>query len=258
MGNKLTKYCDLYLLHLFCNIVQLQYVGTKTYDTHRILHEICLALSGQQLVSKINGKTIFLTPDTLYQRFIEFSSLLIPNTTAWSFSLVTLLCNALSVELHEAVRLDRYNLPNNSTLATLSDQTSTLQVLRGKSVVGYKLQFEEKKRVLSLLKSLSTRSTSLNYLEADLNPMYSQAETTIRAHHPFSTIPMDNRPLVKGTDGKFYPKNPINNYVSRFSDEFIECLGCGSVSHFSGLALIEQIRKGSMIFSGSIRSCTFH
>ena len=33
LGNKQTEYCDLFQLQLFCDIVQLQYVGTNTYDT---------------------------------------------------------------------------------------------------------------------------------------------------------------------------------------------------------------------------------
>ena len=33
---------------------------------------------------------------------------------------------------------------------------------------------------------------------------------------------------MKGNDGKFYPNNPITNYISRFADEFSGCLGCRS------------------------------
>ena len=38
MGNRLTAYCDVCQLHLFCDIVQLQYVGTKTHDTLTITY----------------------------------------------------------------------------------------------------------------------------------------------------------------------------------------------------------------------------
>ena len=67
----MTKYYDLCQLHLFCDIVKLQYVGTETYDTHHILHDIYLALSELKLLSKVNGEIMSLTPDTLYQLFIE-------------------------------------------------------------------------------------------------------------------------------------------------------------------------------------------
>ena len=114
--------------------------------------------------------------------------------------------NVLSVELQEAIRHDGYTLPNNSTLSTLSSQTSVLQVLREKAVVSHKLLREEKQRVLSILNSVSLRKL------VGINPMYSRP----------------SRPLVKGNDGKFYPNNPITNYISRFADEFSGCLGCRS------------------------------
>ena len=90
LANKINKYCDLCQLHLFCSIIELQFVGMKKYDTHRMIHDIYLALSGLKLNFMHGKKKISITPDTLYQRFIEFSPLLLPNTTAWSFSFVTL------------------------------------------------------------------------------------------------------------------------------------------------------------------------
>ena len=69
------------------------------------MHDIYLALSELKLVYESHEKLVTLTPDTLYQQFIELSSLLPPNATAWSFSLVTLFYNVLSVELQEAIRL---------------------------------------------------------------------------------------------------------------------------------------------------------
>ena len=141
---RLAKYCDLCQLHLFCSIIDLQFVGTKTYDTHHLMHDIYLALSGLKLNFVHNKRMVSLAPDTLYQRFIEFSPLLPSNVTSWYFSLVTLFYNALSVELQEAIRLDGYTLSNNLTIATLSSQTSTLQVLWEKAVVAHKLLCEEK------------------------------------------------------------------------------------------------------------------
>ena len=58
--------------------------------------------------------TISFTFDTLYQHFIKLSPNLFPNIKAWSFILVTLFYNALSVELQEVIRFNRYTLPNNS------------------------------------------------------------------------------------------------------------------------------------------------
>ena len=55
----------------------------------------------------------------------------------------------------------------------------------------------------------------------------SLAEETLEAH----STPRLDKPLVKGTDGNIYPKNPSNGYISRFPDDFTGCLGCGSTEH---------------------------
>ena len=109
-----------------------------------MMHDIYLSLSSLKLESRANRKTTYLTPDSLFQRFIEFTPLLSPNATSWSFSLVTLFYNALGVELQESIRLDGYVLPNNSTLPTLFDQTSALQVLREIAVMAYQSLATEK------------------------------------------------------------------------------------------------------------------
>ena len=168
---------------------------------------------------------MFLLHRTRCINVIEFSPLLSPNATYWSFSLVILFYNALSVELQEEIRLDGYTLPNNSTLSILSSQISTLQVLREKDVVIHKLLREEKQRVLSILNYVSPRKL------VRINPMYSQVESTICSHHPATPCSRPSRPLVKGNDGKFYPKKPITNYISRFANGFSDCLGCGSETH---------------------------
>ena len=61
--------------------------------------------------------------------------------------------------------------------------------------------------------------------------MYSQVESTICSHHPATPRSRPSRPLVKGNDGKFYPKKPITNYINRFANGFSDCLGCGSETH---------------------------
>ena len=81
LKTKLVTYCDMCQLHLLCNIVELQYVGTDTYDTHRMLHDIYLAFLGLKVVSKVNEKNISLTLDDLYKNVIEFLFILSPNAT---------------------------------------------------------------------------------------------------------------------------------------------------------------------------------
>ena len=131
-----------------------------------MMYDIYLALSELKLVYKYHEKRVTFATERLYQQFIELSPLLPlpPNATAWSFSLITLF-----------IRLAGYILPNNTTLSTLSSQTSDLQILREKSVVVHTSLCEEKQRVLSILHSVSLRNTGINQ-------MYSQAELNIRSH----------------------------------------------------------------------------
>ena len=185
-----------------------------------MMHDIYLALSSLKLESRVNGKTITFTPDSLYQRFIEFTPLLSPNATSWLFSLVTLFYNALSVEFQESIRLDGYILPNNSTLSTLFDQTSSLQMLSEIAVVTHQSLAIEKKWVLQLINSVTPCNSRLTNYAADINNMHSQAEEIIRAHSSNNPNSREDRPLVKGQDGKFYPKIPGTDYVSCFAEGF--------------------------------------
>ena len=63
LASRLNKYCDLCQFHLFCSIIKLQFVGTENYDTHRMIHDIHLALSELKLVYKSHGTLVTLTPD---------------------------------------------------------------------------------------------------------------------------------------------------------------------------------------------------
>ena len=56
----------------------------------------------------------------------------------------------------------------------------------------------------------------------------SQAETTITQHSNNSPFFVLTKPLVVKGDGKIYPRNPTNGYVSKVSDGLFGCLGCGS------------------------------
>ena len=81
------------------------------------------------------------------------------------------------------------------------------------------------------MNSISSRNSSLLSIEVGINHMSSLEKKTIREHHSPGNPFQDNRPLTKGGNEKFYPKNLINSYVIRFTDEFCVYLGCGSVDH---------------------------
>ena len=54
---------------VFCDVVQLQYVRTASYDSCKMFADVSLALSSLKMVSQLKGKTISLTPDDLFSRF---------------------------------------------------------------------------------------------------------------------------------------------------------------------------------------------
>ena len=194
-----------------------------------MLADISLALSSLKMISTHKGKIVVLTPDDLYSRYIEFLPLLTSNAMTWSFSLVTLFFHALPSELQVAVQSGVYGLPDLSTLLTSSLQEQKLQRLREKDVIAHKLLEDEGKRIRKLMTTFSTKSAS-NSLQMEANCHYqnnSLAEQTLAAQ----STPRPDKPLVKGTDGRMYPKNPFNGYISRFPDEFTRCLGCGSTEH---------------------------
>ena len=112
LRSKLLGLCNLFHLHLFCDIVQLQYVETTTYDSNQMMSDISLTLSNLKLEYRFNSNLITLTPDDLYRRYIEYLLLLPSHTMTWYFSLVTLFYYALSLNLHNAIVKDRYQLLN--------------------------------------------------------------------------------------------------------------------------------------------------
>ena len=89
------------------------------------------------------------------------------------------------------------------------------------------------KRIKKLLSShLSPRSQS-NLIDST-NFYYSnyQAKLTIEHHSdPPPHLNSSSRTLVVKKDGKSYPKNHINEYISRFPNGFFGCLICGASSH---------------------------
>ena len=51
LAAKLRTFIQSCQLHIFCDVVQLQYVGTKSYDSHKMLADISLDLSSLKMVS---------------------------------------------------------------------------------------------------------------------------------------------------------------------------------------------------------------
>ena len=87
--SKLLVLCSLSRLHIFCDIVQLQYVGTATYDSNQIMSNISFTLSYVKLEYCFKG-LITLTADDLYRFYIQYLPLLLSDDMTRTFSLVSL------------------------------------------------------------------------------------------------------------------------------------------------------------------------
>ena len=66
LRSNLDTICSLSQLHIFCNIVQLQYVGTDTYDSNQMMADIAKALSNLKFEFQLRGETINLTPTIFF------------------------------------------------------------------------------------------------------------------------------------------------------------------------------------------------
>ena len=206
--------------------MQLQYVGTDTYDSNQMMSDISKALSNLKLEFQLRGKTINLTLDDLFRRYIQYLPLLPTDAMTWSFSLVTLFFNAFPTDLRDAILKEGYNLPNLSFLITESLQAAALQDLREKAVIFHKTLADEATRIKKLLSShLHPRSHSHVPNALSHYSSNSQTETTITRHSELPTSIDTPRPMVVKQDGKSYPQNPSNSYVSKYPDGFFGCLG---------------------------------
>jgi len=74
LAARLRKFIQSCQLHIFCDAVQLQYVGTNSYESHKMFADISLALSSLKMVSYHKGRIISLTPDDWFQSFLRISS----------------------------------------------------------------------------------------------------------------------------------------------------------------------------------------
>ena len=150
------EFCNLCRLHIFCDSVQLKYVGTDIYDSQKMLADISLAVSKLRMFYSVRGRRISLTPDDLFSHFTAFLPLLSPNAMSWSFCLVTLFFQALPTELQEAVQLGGYIFPDISKLTTSLLQEQSLQSLREHAVVAYKKLTDESRRIRRIMSTMSS------------------------------------------------------------------------------------------------------
>ena len=109
-----------------------------------MLADIYLALTSLKMISNHKGKVIVLTPDDLYNRFIDL--VIFPRHD---------LLHALPSELQKAVQLERYVL-SDLFLLTFHLEEQELQRLREWAVVAHKTLQDESKRIIKLMTTFGT------------------------------------------------------------------------------------------------------
>ena len=97
------------------------------------------------MISNHKGKVIVLTPDDLYNRFIDL--VIFPLHDFF---------HALPSELQEDVQLERYVFSDLSTLLTSHLEEQELQRLREWAVVAHKTLQDESKRIRKLMTTFGT------------------------------------------------------------------------------------------------------
>lgn len=122
-------------LHIFCNIVQLQDVGTENYISNQMTPDISIALSNLKPEFEFKGKLINLTPDDLYRRYIQLLPLLSSNVISKSFKLSTLFPTLFLLTCKILILKEGYILPTFSLLTSKTLQAVALQSLRKHAVL---------------------------------------------------------------------------------------------------------------------------
>ena len=120
------------------------------------------------------------------------------------------------------------------------------------------MESEKKRRILKLLNSIKSRNPSLDNLQANLHQMNSYVETTIWCYPPSRDTVDANIPLIKGSDGNYYPKYPVNDYASRYTNVFNDCLEYVSLNHLYKIYPDKDNSEKKRKISRPFGSCAFH
>ena len=153
--------------------------------------KIALALSGLKLEFYLKRKLITYIPDDLYHRSIQYLLLLPFDATFWSFSLVTLLFNVISIELQNILHTDGLIYSYHNYCFYSNDYSNSV----------------------------------------NSHFSHSQAKCTIEHHFNISFTLNLIKLFVTKEDSKYYLKNSSNGYVNNFSDNSFSCLRWNSNTH---------------------------
>ena len=141
------------------------------------------------------------------------------------------------------MQLGGYIFPDISTITTSLLQEQALQTLREIAVVSFKKLSDKTWRIRRIMsQNIASNNSTQHHLASNNNNTSdlptlaghnyqgSAAEQTITEYtNPGAN--QSDRPLTKSNNGKFYPSNPTNGYISNWEDGFQGCVGCGDSQH---------------------------
>ena len=88
------------MLDVFINIIRKLYVGTNNIDDSRSTQEVCQTISNlKQEWKGVNGKTVALTLDVFFDKYLALSICLPYNLSLWPINLCTVYFTNITSEV---------------------------------------------------------------------------------------------------------------------------------------------------------------
>ena len=253
------------LFDVFCDKYTTAYVG-QAYSKEKID-----ALTIEQVQESLNffkmeyhdkiGKLITTTPDTVFNKMLDYIPILPNDAVKWTFCLPSIYYNSLSAKLRKQMAVTKYILPQPSLLTTKEEQLHSMSICRAWAVEAQsQLKLVEESVQSLITKEITGLRASGNLLQPTQQPQQhqqqqvsfyqqpppavgintynnmSRAEDTIRREETKKKRAMDcPSGFVQGfvtTNGLQYPCHPADGSKhSQFSLDFRGCFGCGSEQH---------------------------
>ena len=87
---------ELCMIDVFINIIRNYCVGTDNFDDSRSTQGVCQAITNlKQECKLVNGKTVILASDILFDKYLGSSSCLPDNVSLWPITLSTVYFTSL-------------------------------------------------------------------------------------------------------------------------------------------------------------------
>jgi hypothetical protein len=219
--------CNRTLLYL----LRLDYVGTLDVECAMSTLHITNSIRALRTHSYDKAKKQYttLTPDELYESYVELVPLLPSVVASWGLTLAHQYHSALSDDLKQRLaRAKEYTLPDPAELSTKVCQLAALRTLRRFASLAQRELTDETRTTNRLIQTSLQRNPRTNAANVATPPppppppttplaLVSPAEATMRRYSPPSN--------------PVFSVDPVTKYICRHPNDFRGCLGCGNANH---------------------------